>query len=169
MNKGIDEFLLKLDELIQEAPKYLDMYPMLHLGVDADLRRIHGRCSQVAGQAVVTNRKVAFEPITEFMGDPINRAAAIIPQDITPQELEVKILLDKTERLDKSFDTLKNSDILDSYKDDLLPIRLLAKRAGLADYKDVPVNEAFLEEIRVAREDRKKVLALKKKDEALTK
>jgi hypothetical protein len=94
-----------------------------------------------------------LRPMTEFMGTPIKREAKVTEETLTPDEQRRKEFGEKVDKLEGSFAEMTNEAIMDSYKGDDLPIRGVAKRAGLEKFsrKDVPtISSTFLDDIRTA-------------------
>lgn len=168
MNK--EDFLSALELLIKQAPKALADVATFALTAEAQLTRLHSQLQFLVGGSdrvtVVPSASTKLEPITEFMGVPINRAKPVTQSQLTPKEQEKALLQEKADRLEESIHTLENENILDSYKNDVLPIRLVAKRAGLEDFKTAEINGTYLDEIRSAMKSQAEYEAKQREEQA---
>lgn len=143
-----------------------DKHEVVLLGFNAKFEIMKNQLRMMAGLNVYSENKVDLPPVTEFMGDPIKQkqGKSIETKNLSPRELEVKNLTDKTDKLQESLGTLKNEQILESYRNDDKPIRLLAKRAGLEDFKDAQITGEYLDLIRNGFKEQKDLQAAKDRD-----
>jgi hypothetical protein len=92
---------------------------------------------------------VEFGPLTHLDG-PIKDKVEITEEDLdvtAPQIIELK---DKVLKFEESFAERTNDEVLGAIitTDDTLIIRGLAKKAGLEDFQDAPIDEDFVVRIR---------------------
>lgn len=162
--------LLAIDALesCQEDLKSLlsDKHDVILIGINAKFELMKNQLRMLSGTQVHLNKKLEFKPVTNFMGDDITKKTAkeVKTEDLSPRELEIKNLTDKANQLQEGFDKLDNKSIVESYQNDYAPIRLLAKRAGLDDYKEAKITEAYIDLIRNGFAEQQKIKAAKEKD-----
>jgi hypothetical protein len=148
-NEKVIKFSQALTSLIELAPEYLSEFPHLQLMAESNLKRIASQIAFVGGGEILnTHTPAKLEPITEFMGEPINAPQPVKEVELTAQELELKLFREKVDRLQGSIFTLTDDSILESYKNEPNVIRGVAKRAGVENYKDVTINGDLLNTIR---------------------
>lgn len=123
---------------------------MLRLQFLSPLERLVNRASFLGGEIVNSTEKVEYPPITEFMGEKIERMVPVKEEDLDPDQEAKDKFLAKIDTLQKDLGGLETKKILESYvtKEDRLVLRGLAKRANVEDYKDAEINVSFIEAIR---------------------
>jgi hypothetical protein len=143
-----------------------DKHEVVLIGINAKFEIMKNQLRMMAGMNVFSENKVDLPPVTEFMGDPIEKKQGkpVETKNLSARELQVKNLTDKADKLQESLDTLKNEQILESYQNDLAPIRLLAKRAGLEDFKEAQINGEYLDLIRNGFKEQEEINAAKDRD-----
>jgi len=128
----------------------------LSIKVSTTLTNLANNISFIAGMGISSNSSLSgnLEPVTRFMGEDIKRPEVIKTEDLTPKELEIKLFLEKVEKLS---DYIKETDatpasIIEAYSmdSDKLVIRGVAKKAGLENYKTGNIDEQFIADIRSA-------------------
>lgn len=87
-----------------------------------------------------------FPPITNFMGEDIRRPENKIAADLNPAAAEKQLYLDKVQNLYSKLPTMNPESILKSYviPEDILVLRGVAKRAGVANYETAELNTEFI-------------------------
>lgn len=98
--------------------------------------------------------RTAFKPITNFMGEKIEIAKPVKVADLKPSDPEKEKYIEKVNKLYAQFTTLAPEGILNGYTipEDILVLRGVAKRAGVENYEDAPLNLKFIEDIALAIE-----------------
>lgn len=142
---------------------------ILFVGMNARLTQMQNQLAFASGSDLVSAAPAKFEPVTDFMGEKIERAKKIEASDLSPKEMEKKLLQDKINSLQKELPNLTNEQILESYMNDQIVIRGIAKRAGLDNYRDSEINSTFLDEIRTGFNQQAKDAAAAEKDASITK
>lgn len=102
----------------------------------------------------ISQPRRVLTPLKEFMGEEIKKPVKKVttPKMLTPDE-EKKIQFKKdVDDLTLAFHDLTNEQILDSYKNNSIVIRGVAKNAGLERFRpnEVDINATFLDDIRTA-------------------
>lgn len=106
------------------------------------------------GALVTTPKKNVLQPLTEFMGEPMVKkiskkvtTAMLSPEDERKQQFKKDV-----EDLTVAFHSLTNEQILESYKNNSIVIRGVAKNAGLEKFRpeEVQITTSFLDDIRTA-------------------
>lgn len=120
--------------------------------VQSGLDKLINKLSFLSGMAQEAPRDASarFEPVTEFMGESILRASEVTKEELNPKDLERKRFVERVDNLESSIETMTTEKVLDSHTtpEDQNVLRGVAKRAGLEDYRDGDINEAFVEKIR---------------------
>lgn len=153
-NAKLDLAIDAIEDLKDTLKQLLsDEHDMVHIGFDSKLNLMANQLRMMTGATMVSKPLgIDTGPITEFMGDSIQRTnKTVVAEDLSPQEQELKIFREKVERLGTEFDTLSNDQILDSYKNEPNVVRGVAKLAGITDYKELPVDGKFIDYIRESR------------------
>ncbi|SHK93117.1 hypothetical protein SAMN05444266_101626 [Chitinophaga jiangningensis] len=119
-------------------------------GMDAIINRLKYPSKRLSQQALYK-----FEPITNFMGDEISRPELLTKEDLSPDEARKAEFIRKVDMLLAQFTTMDPAGILSAYTmpEDQLVVRGVAKRAGIDDYRDRPVDLRFIEDIAGALEE----------------
>lgn len=145
----------------------VDKHEVVLLSINTQFRVIKNRLRTLAGMSVEVKHESKLEPIKDFMGADVTKKQTTKAEqkDLTPKELEIKNLTEKADKLQEALPTLTNEVILESYQNDPTPIRLLAKRAGLTDYKDAKIDSAYLDLIRNGFDEQQTAVTAKAKDE----
>jgi hypothetical protein len=117
--------------------------------INHQLDQLINRVAFLGGNAPVSTATTEFPPITEFMGEPINRAEPITEAQLAAGDLEKQIFTDKVEALYDNIEAMFPDKVLNSYTipEDVLVLRGVAKKAGVPDYSNAPLNVAFVEAI----------------------
>jgi hypothetical protein len=140
---------------------------MFFIGFDARLGQMINQLNFASGGTLLDPNPVRFEPVTNFMGEELKMAKEIKMTDLSPKELERKLFNEKVNALQKELPNLTNDQILESYINEPIVIRGLARRAELDNYRDGEVNSTFLDQIRTAFNDFEAAKALAEKDEVI--
>ena len=122
---------------------------MLAINVNSSLGKVVNRLNFITGTNVQGEKAPKFRPVTNFMGEDITLPTAVKEEDLTPDQAERKSFLDKVNSLYKQFTTVAPEGILKDYTlpEAVLVVRGVAKRAGVEDYADRPMNMAFMKDI----------------------
>ncbi|MFB6453728.1 hypothetical protein ACE38W_00530 [Chitinophaga sp. Hz27] len=139
----------------EEATQYLSdtpEYSSHRFIIDGRMTTLINMLSTSTGTTPVSSTKnVAdlFPPITNFFGDEIALPTVIVPEDLTPKELEGERFVSAVNKLYAEFTTITPEGILNSYvlPEHQLILRGVAKKAGLSDYEEREINLSFVEEI----------------------
>lgn len=123
-------------------------YGHISLNIDSSLTGLINRVSFLAGVPITVRQSQEFKPITEFMGEDILTPQPIKPADLEPTDTEETLYKTKVHTLYDALPTIPIKEILDSYvtTEDQLVLRGVARLAGVTDYKEAPINEAFINE-----------------------
>ncbi len=129
------------------------------LPINASFRQIKSRLAFVGGVLEPEVNKAStpeFPPITNFMGEDISRPSPLVSADINPTEAKRQDFLAKVDRLEKDLPGMPTHVVLNAYtrKEDVLVLRGVAKRAGVAEFDKKEITVAFIEEIVVALQKR---------------
>lgn len=122
----------------------------LSLMAISGLTQIENKLRFHTGQQIPAQITQAFLPVTNFMGEPVNRPVDIVSADLRPTLTEREIYVMKVDRLQKAFAIMQSENIINSYSmpEDLLVLRGVAKRANLQDAANGTINIDFIERIK---------------------
>lgn len=94
-------------------------------------------------------QKVTFPPITNFMGEEIKGPETLKAADLNPDDAAKREYLAKVERLYGEIGQISAETIVNSYTipGDISVLRGVAKKAGVAGYKDAAITVDFVKSI----------------------
>jgi len=102
-------------------------------------------------------------PVTNFLGEAVNREKPVTVDAITVGPTEKEIFLQKRDAFYDTIPSLTNADVLKQLKlpsGDLI-IRSCAKRAGITNFADASLNTKFIDALR------KKIVAEQESEKAI--
>ena len=141
-----------LQSVSEEVSDYLSgtEYEHIKLTISSGLERLISRLSFLTGNDISTSAPVKFEPVTNFMGENIERNTKDVTEDdLDPTEAEKRAYLAKVDKLYAEIDTLDVNAVLNSYSDaeGEQVLRGVAKRADVGGYDVRDLKIPFVEEI----------------------
>jgi hypothetical protein len=142
-------------------------YTKIH--AEASLNKLSARLHHLAGSVPAgADKPTEFEPITNFMGEPIVPAGILSADDLEPGEADRMAFVARVEKLEAEIETISPAGIINSYTtaEDQLVLRGVAKRAGVEDFEDAEITEAFIESIVAGIKEKRAAEALDAKVEA---
>lgn len=170
---SLSDSLKKVTEIFQEAKgkalivlsEHSEITGSLEIIIASNIDQLCTKLGAMGGFIGTNTAKVEFEPITNFMGEPIERVAVVQSEDLTPSEDQLEAFRAKVNNLIEQIDTLAPEGILNAYTtpEDQLILRGAAKLVGLEDYEEAEINEQFVERIVKGKE----VMAAEKKQQEL--
>ena len=92
------------------------------------------------------------KPITSFMGKKIGKPAAVVTEDqLSVSDHEKKVFIEKVESLYEAIEIMDSFEVLKNYTipEDVLLIRAVAKKSGVADFETGELTVDFIEAIKV--------------------
>lgn len=142
--EGLTEVKDHLHEILTE-PEHSSILLYAKGALGAMINRFHF----LAGTTPTASTTEQFPPVTNFMGEELTLPKPIKPENLSPDELERDLFVDKVNRLYATIQTIPVDGVLNSYTlpEDQLVIRGVAKRAGLEGYEDREINPAFISDI----------------------
>jgi hypothetical protein len=164
------EVLTDAFEEIQEilhAPEHNGVLIQTQAAIESIKRRL----DHLAGYSTTSVMPVnEHPPITNFMGDEIGESKLVDIADLTPGNDDKEIFRTRVETLYRQFDTISPDGILNAHTtaEDQLVLRGVAKRAGLDDFKDAPLNYDFVERINSSIKKQAEAVVQKNKEAAET-
>lgn len=106
------------------------------------------------GASISSPKRKVLQPLTEFMGEPMVKKISkkVTTTMLSPEDERKQQFKKDVEDLAVAFHTLTNEQILESYKNNSIVIRGVAKNAGLEKFRpeEVQITTSFLDDIRTA-------------------
>lgn len=154
MPKPIQQALTVLAKAQQEINQILSgpEYNGNLLEINTNFRRINSRLVFMGGvlePESMPSAPTRFPPMTSFMGKEIKKNEKVTEADLNPAEADKQKFLSKVGKLWKELPGISPQSILNAYTipEDVLVLRGVAKRAGVKDFAERPINQEFIEEI----------------------
>lgn len=149
--KQAADILLKAKEDVQKVLGGTDNAFIL-LSTESQLNKAITRLQHLAGYDFNPSTAEDFPPVTNFMGEEIVRQPMLNEEDLSPEEADKAIYLEKVETLFDGICNMSPDDVLMNYTlpEDVLILRGVAKMAGVEDYETRDLDIVFVEEIQNA-------------------
>lgn len=158
MGKPIQDCLIIIQSAKTDINKKLTGTENVHalLEINSLLDRLITRFEYMGGvvepESVKGKVVDQFPPITNFMGQEIERTEPIKKDDLTPKEAQKNKFREDVKKLYGEIRNKTPEQVLNEFTipEHVLIVRGVAKQAGVEDYQSREMNIAFIEEIQFA-------------------
>lgn len=153
--KQAQEVLAKAQADVNDLLKD-NMFSNIRLRVDNNIRQMLNLMGHYSGEAAAASMppQQEYPPITNFLGEEIERKSSVRAADLVPDKTEAEIFKQKVEGLYGSIIELDTDTVLNDYRDDqgVLVLRGVGKMAGIPNFKEAEVNVDYIESVKQAIE-----------------
>lgn len=149
--KQAADILVKAKEDVQAALAGTENAFVL-LATESQLNKAINRLQHLAGYDFNPTASEDFPPVTNFMGEEIVRQPMITEEDLSPEDADKAIYLEKVETLYGRINSMTPEQVLHNYTlpEDELVVRGVAKMAGVEDFETKEMDFEFIEDIQAA-------------------
>jgi hypothetical protein len=126
-----------------------NVHELTKISISHTLTREINKLNFLSGANPIDNStQQEFPPVTEFMGEPINRLKEVVALDLIPTLTEKELFLSKVDALQATIRDRQPETLITDFSNEPNVLRAIAKKAGLEDFKDGLINIDFIQRIK---------------------